>query len=316
MLQAKQVRLMVLDWQKLGRFVTTPLVNAAKQLNRPVVGVPHGIALYTNDMWTVSAFESNTTNRFGDNWHYFDKIVVQHERYKQAVVRAGVPAEKLAVLGSARFCREWQEIYWKIVPIARTYRGKLGEDKLKVVHMDHHFRYRINVKDVLETARKLASLDFVDFVVKPSTGSREAMSSPKLYDVAKVDNETPSVELIRWADVVMCTTLSICLEILLQGKIFLYPKYFHQNEMLFDETGACFTVTSYAELEAILRRIASERHVALYPQEKVDAFLTEVVSGGVEDWDVLGDHEEKILAWAGSDDSLPKRAQAARLSES
>lgn len=296
MLLVKGARLIVFDWQRLGKFITLSLSGAAKKLNVPSLAVPHGISLYTNEDWTVSASSNDTLLDFGDRWKDFDTILVQFERYRQTVTKAGVPAEKLHVLGSTRFCREWEEIYQKLIPESGNYSNNSRPGRVKVVFMDHAARYRTTVNKVVDTVEQLVKLDYVDLVIKPSTSSRSALTSMRLYDIAKVDFDTSSVELIKWADVVIGTTSSILIEPLLMKKIFIYPKYFHENHMLWDEMGACWTVNNYEEMEGALQKIAKQPGYRPYTDNNVDRFITEIVYGGVPERDVLGDYGKYILS--------------------
>ena len=296
MFTERKVSLVIFDWQEPKRYVTRSLFDAAKKLNIQRIGLPHGISLYTNDMWTVSTFTKKKLPDFGNKWKNFEKIVVQFDHYKQTVARAGVPEEKLHVLGSTRFCSEWEGIYWVLVPRSKDYSGNGNPGKLKVVYMDHSPEYRINVDVVLESIEKLSRLEFIDLVVKPSTASPDAVASRKLYELSQVDYKTSSVELIRWADVVIGTTSSILIEPLLMKKIFIYPRYFHENTMLWDSMNACWTVNNYNELEDALRKIVDKPGYKRYSDRDVNKFITEVVYGGVENRDVLGDYKKFILS--------------------
>lgn len=297
MLKSKNVSLLVFDWQKIGRYVTSGLINAATRLNIVKIAVPHGVTLFANDDWSLALFHKKAPKEYGTAWEDFDKIIVQFEHYKQAVIRGGVPAEKLHVLGSARFCREWEDIYHKIIPRSNSNEKSSVPGRIKVVFMDHSYKYRINIDAVLDTIKRLLCLDFVDFVIKPSTGSHKAMTSDKLFKLASVDTTSSSVELIEQADVVMGTTSSILLETMIMGKIFLYPKYFHENRMLWEDSGACWIVESYDKLEAALQEIASNPGYKPYSDDSVKNFINEIVYGGVEDRDVLGDYEKFILSF-------------------
>jgi len=233
---------------------------------------------------------------FGDRGKDYDKIIIQHEPYKRLVVRGGVLPEKIRVLGVARFCSEWESILFNIIPPAEDYRKVCRGDKLRVVFMDHSSKYLLNVDETLNTVERLKKLDFVDLVIKPSTSSEKTISSMKLYEMAKVDPETSSVELIRWADVVMGNTSSILLEPLLMGKVFIYLKYLHSVRMFWDVMNACWVVNNYEELENALKITHRNPSYRPYSQENVDKFITEIVYGGVRNRDVLGGYKDFIIS--------------------
>lgn len=304
MLEHKKASILILDKQHPKKYITCHLIAGAKKLQLPLVAVHHGISMYINDDWTTVAHDTVGYNDFRPQLDDFDAFLVQFERFRQAIIRGGVPPEKVVVLGSTRFCQEWRDVYLNLVPKSELSKQKNDLSKLRIVLMDHSSEYRIDPRVVVNTVRRLSALDFVDLVVKPTTAThvekKGGISSQELCAIAKVDYHTHSIELIRWADVVMGTTSSILLEPLLMGKLFIYPKYFHKNEMLWEVKGASWTVNSYEELEAALRTIKKLSDYKPYSQEDVNQFITEVVYGGQADRDVLGDHVKFILSHAKS----------------
>jgi hypothetical protein len=296
MMKQKKVTLLVFDWHKVRRANVSSLVEAGKELNIPILAIPHGVELSAAEIWTTAMAKTGKIYDFGDRGKDYDKIIIQHEPYKRLVVRGGVLPEKIRVLGVARFCSEWESILFNIIPPAEDYRKVCRGDKLRVVFMDHSSKYLLNVDETLNTVERLKKLDFVDLVIKPSTSSEKTISSMKLYEMAKVDPETSSVELIRWADVVMGNTSSILLEPLLMGKVFIYLKYLHSVRMFWDVMNACWVVNNYEELENALKITHRNPSYRPYSQENVDKFITEIVYGGVRNRDVLGGYKDFIIS--------------------
>jgi len=304
MLKSRDVRLLVFDWQKIGRYVTHSLAAAARTLNVSTAAVPHGIALFKNSTYTLAAFRNNRPPDYAAVAGWYDDVIMPFEHLKDIAVRAGVPSDKIHVLGSTRFCSEWEEIYHALTSDGNSENAPANQGgKVKIVFMDHNPLYRINVDVVLETIEKLAELDYVDLIIKPSTGSN-TMTSAKLRQLARIDTQTSSNELIRWADVVMGTTSSILLEALLMGRIFIYPKYFHENTMLWEDFRSCWQVNSYEEMEDALRRISEQPGFRPYSDDHVREFITAIVYGGVENRDVLGGYEDCLLSLAQRERSL------------
>jgi len=62
--------------------------------------------------------------------------------------------------------------------------------------------------------------------------------------------------------------------------------------MLFEEYGACWTINSEAELKNALQSFENKRMEVPYGDENVNRFLSEVVYGGRNKRDVLGDYIE------------------------
>ena len=299
MLRKKGVSLLVFDLSIPGRWNTSSLVNAGKRLKIPIIALPHGLNM------TDSKLFENEIAMYGGLWNGYDAIIVQHMKHKMRAVEDGVVMEKLFVFGSARFCREWEDVYFGIIPESGHYVKKSVHGKLKVVFMDHSSKYMANVDDILETIKKIGSIDFVDLVVKPSTSSvRGSMTSGELYNVAKIDNITHSVELIRWADVVIGTISSISLEVLLMNKVFIYPKYFHNVRMMWETMEACWVVNNYTELEDALYKIKRSPGYKQYKEDNVNKLVTETVYGGKGSRDVLGDYKDFIISFAEEKEAL------------
>ena len=72
--------------------------------------------MFTNEDWSKKIVETGKHD-FEKELRYFDYFLVQFEKYRKLVIRQGVAPEKVKVLGSTRFCKEWREIYLDIVPI-------------------------------------------------------------------------------------------------------------------------------------------------------------------------------------------------------
>jgi hypothetical protein len=102
------------------------------------------------------------------------------------------------------------------------------------------------------------------------------------------------VNLIDWADVVMSFLSGIVLEAYNLNKIFMYPKYFHQNQMRWEDHGACWTVDSQSELLSALKDIHEGTHRLPYGDDEIQAFLTDTVYGGDPFRDVLGGYVDFI----------------------
>ena len=291
MLRKKGVSLLVFDLSIPGRWNTSSLVKAGKKLNIPVISIPHGMNLVDSKVFT--------RRMYGGLWNGYDAIILQHEKHRMRAAESGIAVKKLFVFGSTRYCSEWENIYFNIVPKSNYYAARNIYGKLKVVLMDHSSRYMASADDVLDTIERIGNMDCVDLVVKPSTGNaKRTMTSRGLYNIAKIDNKTHSVELIRWADVVIGTISSISLDVLIMNKVFIYPKYFLDVDMMWETMEACWVVNNYTELEDALYRIRRTPGYKQYKEENVNKLVTETVYGGEEGRDVLGDYENFIISLA------------------
>lgn len=283
-LREMNATLLVFDHIDSKQYLTESLLKASKKIGIQTVGVPNGLPLFSDS--SMINFDVYYREELKTNLDY---LIVPHKVEANHRIRFGFNPEKLKIAGSARFCDEWEKILHKIVPSNQLPNHKLN-GKLKVVYMerglDRHGHYKGIIKDTL---RKIGDLDFIYLIVKPHTRNNKLYYEdlPGHIDIAYDIN---SINLIRWSDVVMGTVSSILLEALIQDKVFIYPKFFNKDKMLFEEMGACLAVNSYDEIVTALRKIRSEPNCIPYSKENVGQFLANTVYGGLYGRDVLNDY--------------------------
>jgi len=274
-------------------FVVDSLVSAAKQRSIYLVFVPHGLFYFPQKHWQIS----NQLPVLLE--HKPDAIVVSHKRWAQDLIDADIPAEKVKVLGSARFCDEWFRVLQDIRSTVDI-PTKSGDSKIKVLYVerqgDRHGKYKVLVQEMLE---KVSSLSFVELLIQPSARSgRVHIDTVNLPDgcVSYVD----SVSLCKWADVVICLS-SILFEVLIQDKLYLNAKYLHGETILSEEYGVGLTINSYEELKNALERLHLDRNYRPYSYDKVNSFMVDLVYGGEKGRDVLGMYRDLLMK---KDDSV------------
>ncbi len=303
-IQKHKPAIMVFDWHKPKLRTVKVLIAAAKSAGLPVIGVPHGGHITIGKSFKVNAEQTVTPQAFGDHWRDFDQLAIQDPNFANLVVSCGVDREKVEVLGSARFCREWVPILDKLHSAVQGPEAIPG--RLNVLYLDHDARNRIHTDVLVEGLSRVANLPFVELLVKPSTlgvgrfAVREntGLSSAALPLLASVEPDMPTLTLVKWADVVMGTTTSALIEAPVQGKAVIMPTHFHANSTLFEKLGACWSVSSNDELVAALESLHSDPDNKTYGKAEEEHFLNEMVYAGEEGKDVLGAYSEYLLAVA------------------
>jgi len=291
-LEKTEARALCFDHVMPGLFVVDAFLKAAREMSIPVLSLPHGIFLYTNEVTKAKSTDSRRFSKF----NRFDYIIVPNRLRKELLARSGVTKEKIFVLGSARFCNEWLEQNNKIIP--RMIESNLtNTGKLKLVFMPSKPRCRIDVERMHNTIEILASFSAIEAVVKPHTRTgreKHVFSNMPLPNVSHI--LTP--ELCEWADVVLVIGTSVITEVLMRGKPALYLKYLHANTTLFEELGACWTIHDEAQLKKALLSLQSNKTGVPYGEENAARFLAEIVYGGGSDKDVLRGYEQFIVSCA------------------
>jgi hypothetical protein len=292
-LEQTGAQVLCFDWVGPERYVVDVLLKAAKEKSIPVLALPHGVYLYTNELVKSDL----TEDRIREKYNHYDRVVVQNSLFKQVMEKSGVEKEKIAVLGSARYCTEWMAQYKKILPRVMN-SGDGSSEKLKVVFMTTRSRYRVRVDRTVRTFDMLSKLNEIDVLVKPHTRTGKDVGMYKNLPLANV-SDVSSVELCEWADVVLVVGSSIVVEALRLKKPVLYLKYLHENTMEYEEFGACWTLHDDTELRDALLSLKSTRTQVPYGDEEVNRWLSEIIYGGRGERDVLKDYEEFIAHCAG-----------------
>jgi len=284
---------MVFDYVHPDIPVINVLLAASKKQGRHTVFLPHGIPLFTEAVMAV---------REGGRGPVFapiiaadpDSLVLPHRQVVSSITRHNFDSSKLHILGSARFCWEWINIIHDITS-RKTNELPMNSNKLNVLYIERgNDRYGDKKDVVRETFVKISELDYVNFIIKPHPRS-QSIHFQDLPESINIAYDHDSINLCRWADVVICLVSSIAIEVLIQNKTLIYPKFFDELPLIMDEMGACWTINSYEELLSAFKNVKDDQSYRPYAQENVNNFLTEVVCGGEEHRDVLGDYEKLIL---------------------
>jgi hypothetical protein len=277
------------DHIKPKLYVLDVLLKAAKELSVPTLALPHGIYLYTNEFVKIRPKPMERSDKF----NRFNYIVVQNQLRKEVLTKAGVHADKIVVLGSARYCSEWMKQNNQIMPY-RLSPHKGPAKKLKVVFMTSKPQCRMDISRMKDTLTMLSKMENTEVLIKPHT--RIGEEGPIFKDLQlPLATKVLSAELCQWADVVLVVASSIITEVLVRGKPALYLKYLHENTTLFEELNACWTIHDESELNQALQVLQSQKAALPYAARDVDNFLSENIFGGKDEKDVLADYEKFIV---------------------
>jgi len=288
-LEKSQARVLCFDWVRPRKYVVKSFLKAAKAISIPTVALPHGVFLYTNDFVKTRSKKEGQLDRYND----FNYVIVQNRLFKETILKSGVTEEKIFVLGSARYCKEWMAQNNEILPR----KIKLRDDNsgnLKVVFMTTRPHYRIDVERMLKTFNLLANLKGIDVMIKPHTRTGHEATMYADLPLANVA-DVSSVELCEWADVTLVIASSVIIETLIRRKPVLYLRYLHENTTEYEKMGACWILNSESELKEALLSLKDGQKDLPYSDENVNLWLTEIINGGRRERNVLQDYEQFIV---------------------
>jgi len=288
-LEISGARAICFDHVMPGLYVVRNLLQAAREMSIPSFSLPHGVHLYTDEATKPKSTDARRAVKFNE----FDHIIVPNRLRKDVLVRSGVLAEKIVVLGSARYCDEWLAQNKKIIP-RRIQTAANRQNRLKVVFMPSKPQYHADLSRLSATCNLLAGMKHMDVMIKPHTrtgGEKHLFEGNDLTDASSV----LTAELCEWADVALVVGSSVITEALMRKKPALYLKYLHANTTLFENLGACWTIHDESELKNVLMSLQKNREDVLYEEARVQDYVKQVVYGGRPEKDVLANYENFIV---------------------
>ncbi len=243
------------------------VLRPARSLGIPTVAVPHGYhTWYNNDFNTTTAMVIETTGMLPQftNRNLYTNYIVQSDNIKRYCIESGIQKEKLYVLGSARFCKEWSEINQNLC--MQSYSEKRDLRRPVVVFFLNHWTYNVDRDKCINLIKQLSE-EKIELIIKGHTrGVTSGTLTPaeealleKRETVSFAGPEAHSPALVELADIVIVYGSSICFEALRQRTLVCRPLYLCRNNTIFEGTGLVYEARSEEEVTAYVRNYEIER---------------------------------------------------------
>lgn len=282
-----------------GKGMAPYYLRPARAMGLPTIAIPHGYHTWINNDFNLvsSRFIKNTGKlpQFSSR-NLFTAYVVQSENIKRYCVESGIDKEKLMILGSARFCKEWSE---KNQLTCQTTNFSLRHENRNVVlFFLNHWDYNVDRKSCLNLLKRIAS-ENVELIIKGHTrgnsGSLTQLDEEELAEYESVrfaDNSVHSPALVSLSDVVIVYGSSICFEALRQHKPVCRPSFICNNTTIFDDPDLTFNAKTEEDVISYIRGL---RTAAMRPsKERLTKFFAAHVENGENNHPVLNSYMELI----------------------
>ena len=300
-LRKHSIDVVVTEWSgKTGREKAKYILRAAFINKLRVYSVPHGYNIYTNlDVSKTVIDLKSKTGRWPDfsSRNAFTSYVVQHDSTRKLCEAYGIKKDKLSVLGSARFCREWFMINDKISN--SIVNNQLDNTFFKIVFFLPQWDYNVNRKECFRLIVALSEIPGLFIRLKGSTREIANLYDDEESKFFSTDNvvfskNESSVYLIKWANVVVNFASSIGLEAVMQKKLIINPKYLHSNATIFDNSDVTINCES---LDAVTENIMKiKKNLTKIPDSKsYQLFYDEFLEGSDSQENVLEKYVGLIL---------------------
>lgn len=298
----RSISCIVNEWSgPFGREMAEYFLRAGSFLKLTSICVPHGYHFWTNTVINLNVKKHlerhGSLPDFSDRAQY-SAYVVQTKNVRDYYLAHGMPANKIRVLGSARFCAEWRKTLMDFSPKAKIDRSP--EHVFSILMFIPDWSYFINRQATLSLINALAKLSGILLMIKQNTrgtgtiGFEELESLTDRRKVRIVGDELHSPSLISQADCLVNFASSIGLEGLGQGKPVLNPTYLNGNTTIFDRSGAVIDASSEMQLIQSVQELRNKNTSELPLPETIENFLHEHVNASLPAESILQGYVDLI----------------------
>lgn len=266
---------LIMDFDRITKYSTKVLSEAAKEKRIPLVLMTHGVTM------RLSGLQKHIDLPIADYKVFPNKLKVDYYKMNND------SDQTIKILGSPRYCDEWERIYNRILAKSFSCPDLPNENgKLNVLFFE---RPVIGLNSGHDSYKVIKNLDFVNAVFK------ERLEKKNPYHKAH-GADYPSARLIQWADVVVMSISSIALEVLWQNKPLLFLKYLSPpgEVCAFDEYKACWPINNQSELIDAVKILKKDLSYRPYTEKNVDTLFCDIVYTGDKAKDILLNHIEFI----------------------
>jgi hypothetical protein len=260
------------------------VVSTAHTMGLGTVSLPHGDSPHANQLirhheWNLKPDALFSAARI------FDKLVVPNELCARRF-RPFLGDQSIAVLGSPRYCDEW---LGKLAILSPALLPTRSGNRLKVVMFLRKSNFTTFWEEVGEVVGLIAAFPGVELVIKPHTrgGWRQPLtrnsSLRNLPNVSVASDDTHSIHLMNWADVIIDLATSVVFEAVKMKKPVLAADYLHAGRSalahFMPETELRCRDDVYRRIDEFL----SNGCDSFYVEEHRQRFISEMLHAGEED---------------------------------
>ena len=292
------------EWSgPVGNEMAQYFIRPARRNGIPVICVPHGHRIEVN--WDMNETVARSVSETGKppslaNRNLYTWYVVQNQLVKEFAEDSGIRSDKLKILGSARYCAEWQRINYHLCLSNKRFTS--GSKNFRVAVFLRHWGYHIDRGACIELLEKISLIRGVELLIVGHTRGRDIGGLTKAEEAAILErkntryigagDQSPSV--IACSDLIFCYGTSIAFEAIVQGVVICNPLFLTSNSTIFDGSGVVYDVESINEA---IRFVHNQKGSLPWAPEQavVNSFVETHLYGGNKGTDVLGNYNDLIL---------------------
>ena len=272
-LKSHDIGCVIVEWAgPSGRDRAPFLLRAARVLRLPTISIPHGYHTWLNNDFNTTTRETiektGKLPQFADR-NRFSVYIVQSENIKRYCIDSGIREEKIRVLGSARFCKEWSQLNQERCVSSEPMENVSSTEKIAVLFFLNHWSYNVDRDRCFDLLKRLCMEEAVELTIKGHTrgkltGGLDPTEESALEELSHVRYPTENIhspQLVQEADLVVVYGSSICFEALRQEKPVCWPTFVCPNPTIFDQSGLVSIANNEDQVVEVIRTVAKGRQV-------------------------------------------------------
>ncbi len=276
------------DWVERNSTISVEwveiVVSMVHDAGLSIVSLPHGDSPHASQLIRRNELKLGPDALFSAG-RMFDRLVVPNELCAGRF-RPFMDNQRIAVLGSPRYCDEWLTKLATLLPPSPLTRS---DSKLKVLMFLRKSSFTTFWEEVGYVVRLIASFPGVELMIKPHTrgGWQQTLtrnsSLRKLPNVSVAGGGVHSAHLLEWADVIVDLATSVSFEAVKVGKPVLAADYLIAGRSTvahyMPETELRCRDDVYEKIDGLLRNGCD----SFYTEEHRQRFIDEMLHVGGPD---------------------------------
>jgi GT2 family glycosyltransferase len=270
------------DWVERNSTISVEwveiVVSMAHDAGLSIVSLPHGDSPHASQLIRRNELKLGPDALFSAG-RMFDRLVVPNELCAGRF-RPFMDNQRIAVLGSPRYCDEWLTKLATLLPPSPLTRS---DSKLKVLMLLRKSNFTTFWEEVGCVVQLIASFPGVELMIKPHTrgGWQQTLtrnsSLRKLPNVSVAGGGVHSAHLLEWADVIVDLATSVSFEAVKVGKPVLAADYLIAGRSTvaryMPETELRCRDDVYEKIDGLLRNGCDSFYIEEHRQRFIDEML-------------------------------------------
>ena len=266
------------------------IVTKAKTKDVTCVAITHGLETFEGSPGGKPLVKYPNAEGKKHPHSIYDWIICPNEFYFKKYKMKGISPDQMLVLGSIRYCPEWNDI---VSNFSNNYESVDDKSYIKILYLiekgqaGNNFIFS-NVDEQLKVIEFLSEDPGIALVIKnyPRNNgfSKEQLKRLYSFDSIIIDNDYTTPELVNWADIIVAGATSAAFDSISKKKstiILLFIQPF--LESIYTHYDVPLLVNTFQEFVNVIKKVKTNPSMRLYNNKDLKRLLEEFVYAGNKD---------------------------------